>query len=173
MIKLRPSLATYIFILSETVLMKPKLKTILLILVGLLLVAQFIPIDRSVPEVDPNADFLKSVEAPTTIANLIEGACYDCHSYESEYPWYAKIAPLSFWIQGHINGGRQHLNFSDWTSYPAKKAAHKLEECYEEVQERHMPMKSFTWLHPEAKLSDEQVSALAQWFQQLYRSADQ
>ncbi len=153
--------------------MKPKFKTILLILVGLLLVAQFIPIDRSVPQADPSADFLTAVGAPPAIANLIKGACYDCHSYQSEYPWYAKVAPLSFWIQGHINGGREHLNFSEWTSYPAEKAAHKLEEGYEEVQDRHMPMKSYTWLHPEAKLSDEQVSALAQWFQQLYRSGNQ
>jgi hypothetical protein len=153
--------------------MKPKFKTILLILVGLLVVAQFIPSDRSVPTVEPGADFLTAVDAPPAIATLIKNACYDCHSYQSEYPWYAKVAPLSFWIQGHINGGRKHLNFSDWTSYPAEKAAHKLEECFEEVQERHMPMKSYTWLHPEAKLSDEQVSALAQWFQQLYRSENQ
>lgn len=153
--------------------MKPKFKTILLILVGLLVVAQFIPIDRSVPAAEPGADFLTAVDAPPAMATLIQNACYDCHSYQSEYPWYAKVAPVSFWIQGHIKGARQQLNFSDWTSYPAEKAAHKLEECFEEVQERHMPMKSFTLLHPEAKLSDEQVSALAQWFQQLYRSENQ
>ncbi|WP_367390960.1 heme-binding domain-containing protein [Lewinella sp. LCG006] len=152
--------------------MKSKYKTILLVLVGLLLAAQLIPIDRSVPAVDSSADFLTAVNAPPAIATLVQNACYDCHSYQSEYPWYAKVAPVSFLIQSHINGGRQHLNFSEWTSYPAEKAAHKLEECFEEVQERHMPMKSFTWLHPEAKLSDEQVSGLAQWFQQLYRSTN-
>jgi hypothetical protein len=75
-------------------------------------------------------------------------------------------------IQSHVKGARQELNFSEWTSYPAEKAAHKLEECFEEVGERHMPMKSFTWLHPEAKMDDVQVSALAQWFQQTYRSID-
>lgn len=152
--------------------MKSKFQTILLILAGLLLAAQLIPLDRSVPAADPNADFLTAVDAPPAMASLIQGACYDCHSYQSEYPWYAKVAPLSFWIQGHVNGGREHLNFSEWTAYPAEKAAHKLEECYEEVQDRHMPMKSYTWLHPEAKLSDGQVSALAQWLQQLYRSTN-
>lgn len=150
--------------------MKPRFKTILLILVGVLVLAQLIPVDRSVPAVDASQDFLVAVNAPTEMASLIKDACYDCHSYETSYPWYAKIAPVSFWIQGHINGGRQHLNFSEWTAYPAKKAAHKLEECYEEVEELHMPMKSYTWLHPEAKLSEAQVGALAQWFQQTYRS---
>lgn len=141
-----------------------------MILVGVLVLAQLIPVDRSVPAVDASQDFLVAVNAPTEMASLIKDACYDCHSYETSYPWYAKIAPVSFWIQGHINGGRQHLNFSEWTAYPAKKAAHKLEECYEEVEELHMPMKSYTWLHPEAKLSEAQVGALAQWFQQTYRS---
>jgi hypothetical protein len=150
--------------------MKPKLKTALMILVGVLLLSQFLPIDRSVPEVGAEQDFLNVVNAPPAMAQLIKSACYDCHSYETEYPWYANISPLSFWIQGHIKGARQHLNFSEWTSYPAEKAAHKLEECFEEVEERNMPMKSFTWLHPEAKMDDIQVSALAQWFQQTYRS---
>lgn len=150
--------------------MKPRFKTVLLILVGILVLSQLIPVDRSVPEVDPSQDFLTSVDAPAVMASLIKDACYDCHSYQTTYPWYAKVSPISFWIQGHINGGRQHLNFSEWTAYPADKAAHKLEECFEEVEERHMPMKSYTFLHPEAKLSDEQVSAMAQWFQQTYRS---
>lgn len=150
--------------------MKRKYKIGLLVLLAALVVSQFVPIDRSVPEVSPEQDFLTAVQAPPVMAKLIRSACYDCHSYETTYPWYANISPLSFWIQGHIKGGRQHLNFSEWTSYTSKKAAHKLEECFEEVEERHMPMKSFTWLHPEAKMEDAQVSALAQWFQQTYRS---
>ena len=150
--------------------MKPRFKTILLILVGVLVLSQLVPVDRSVPEVDPAQDFLTAVNAPAEMASLIKDACYDCHSYQTKYPWYAKVSPVSFWIQGHINGGREHLNFSEWTAYPAEKAAHKLEECYEEVEELHMPMKSYTWLHPEAKLSEAQVGAMAQWFQQTYRS---
>lgn len=139
-------------------------------MVGVLVLSQLVPVDRSIPEVDPAQDFLTAVNAPAEMASLIKDACYDCHSYQTEYPWYAKISPVSFWIQGHINGGRQHLNFSEWTAYPAEKAAHKLEECYEEVEELHMPMKSYTWLHPEAQLSEAQVGAMAQWFQQTYRS---
>lgn len=145
--------------------MKPWLKNTLLLVVALLLLSQLIPIDRSVPTVAAENDFLVATNASPVMADLITNACYDCHSYQSEYPWYAKIAPLSFWIQGHINGGREHLNFSDWTSYSAKKAAHKLEEAAEEVQERHMPFKSYTWLHQEADMTDEQVTALAQWLE--------
>ena len=154
----------------EPVAMKPRFKTILWIVLAVLVLSQLIPVDRSVPEVDPAQDFLAVVDAPPAMAPLIKDACYDCHSYQTTYPWYANISPISFWIQGHIKGGRQNLNFSEWTAYPADKAAHKLEEAFEEVEERHMPMKSYTWLHPEASMSDEQVGALAQWFQQTYRS---
>ena len=153
--------------------MKPRLKTILWIVLAVLLLSQLIPVDRSVPEVAASQDFLTMVDAPPAMATLIKDACYDCHSYQTEYPWYAKVSPLSFWIQGHIKNGRKKLNFSTWATYEAGKAAHKLEESYEEVQERHMPLKSYTWLHPEAKMSDEQVTAMAQWFQQTYRSQAQ
>ena len=154
----------------EPVAMKPRFKTILWIVLAILLLSQLIPVDRAVPEVDPAQDFLTIVNAPPAMATLIKNACYDCHSYETEYPWYAKISPLSFWIQGQIRNGRKELNFSEWASYAKDKAQHKLEESFEEVDERHMPLKSYTWLHSAASMSDEQVVALALWFQQTYRS---
>ncbi|RME94736.1 MAG: cytochrome C, partial [Bacteroidetes bacterium] len=136
-------------------------------LAAILLLIQFVPIDRSVPAINAQADFLVATDAPQAIATTIRAACYDCHSYNTTYPWYAKVAPLSFWLQSHVKGGRSELNFSNWTSYPADKAAHKLEECAEEVSERHMPLRSYTWLHPNARLSDAQVSALSQWFAEM------
>ncbi|MEZ4985059.1 MAG: heme-binding domain-containing protein [Saprospiraceae bacterium] len=150
--------------------MKLPLKKIGMGLVALLLLAQLIPVDRSVESLPAEQDFLTSVDAPAPMAELIRSACYDCHSHETAYPWYAKIAPFSFLIQNHIKEGRQNLNFSAWGSYPEGKATHKLEECSEEVAEGKMPMKSYTWMHAEARMSEAQADALAQWFQQLYRS---
>ena len=150
--------------------MKSRRKKILLGLLGLLIVLQFIPIDRSVPEIQPSQDFLQIVNAPEGMANLIKNACYDCHSYESEYPWYAKIAPVSFLIKSHIKGGREEMNFSEWGTYSKEKTSTKLEECFKMVNDREMPMKSFVFMHPEAKMTDVQVTGLAQWFQQLYRA---
>ena len=73
--------------------------------------------------------------------------------FESKYPWYTNIAPISFWVKGHIDHGREKLNFSLWNDYTKKKQHHKLEECIEEMEENHMPLKSYTWVHPEARLS--------------------
>ncbi len=141
-------------------------KKILLGLVVLLLLSQFIPMDKTNPPVKPGQDFFQLTTAPAEIANLVKGACYDCHSHNTKWPWYTNISPVNFWIRGHIRGGRQHLNFSEWASYPLDKQKHKMEEAFEEIEEEHMPLKSYTWLHPEAKLSKAQRDQLVAFFKE-------
>ena len=150
--------------------MKTKRKKILLSILGLFIIAQLIPVDRSIPEIQPEQDFLHLVDAPQPMANLIKSACYDCHSYHTSYPWYANIAPASFFLQGHINGGREEMNFSEWGTFSKEKKQHKLEECAEMVRDGKMPMKSYTNLHPEARLTDIQKESLVQWFNQVHQS---
>lgn len=151
--------------------MKKWVKFALIGLGAVLLLMQFVRIDKSAPAVDPSADFLTMTNAPAEMAALIRAACYDCHSYETKYPWYANIAPASLWVANHIEEGREHLNFSNWASYSAGKQAHKLEECAEEVAEGHMPEKSYTWMHPEARLDEVQRQAMAQWFNGMKMAA--
>lgn len=131
-----------------------------MVLIGI----QFIRIDKTAPVSDAKADFFALEESPDITNDLVRSACYDCHSYESKYPWYTNIAPMSWWIKGHINGGRQHLNFSEWGTYEKKKKAHKLEEIVEELTEEHMPLSSYTWMHPKAKLSADQRAQLIAFF---------
>ncbi len=147
-----------------------KRKNIFLGLIGIFLVIQLIRIDRSIPAENPGNDFLVLEATEKSVANLIQNACYDCHSYQTEYPWYARIAPVSWWIENHINEGREHLNFSVWSSYDAKKQKHKLEECIEMMENNEMPLKSFTWIHPEAKLSSEQKGMLVSYFKVKFNS---
>lgn len=96
-------------------------KRILLGLVGLLLVIQFFRIDKTNPPVNQAKDFIKLSSPPAKVAQLLKDACYDCHSHETKYPWYTNIAPVSWWIKNHIDHGREHLNFSVWADYEAKK----------------------------------------------------
>lgn len=81
------------------------LKRVLYILLGLLAVAQFFQPDRSAPEAEPARDMLAMTNAPQDIRELVIGACYECHSYTTDYPWYAYIAPMSYLVQDHINEG--------------------------------------------------------------------
>lgn len=122
--------------------------------------------DKTNPPVEPGQDFLQLTAAPTEVGTLIKNACYDCHSHHTKWPWYTNISPVKFWIRGHVRGGTQHMNFSKWASYSADKQKHKMEEAYEEVDSKHMPMKSYTWMHPEAQLSEEQRATLVAFFKQ-------
>ena len=142
-------------------------RLILLALALVLILIQFIPVDRSVPEVDASKDLLAIHEAPAGVVAILKDACYDCHSHETKYPWYSYIAPVSMWLEGHVDEGKEHLNFSEWADYDAERADHKLEEMAEEVAEKHMPLKSYTWGHSEARLTEQQRTELVTWVNTL------
>ncbi|MBL7919338.1 MAG: heme-binding domain-containing protein [Bacteroidia bacterium] len=142
-------------------------KKIALFILVLLVVCQFIRIDKTTKPVDPTLDIIVLTKPSAEIASILKVSCYDCHSYQPAYPWYTNIAPVSWWIKHHINEGTHHLNFSDWGNYTQKRKDHKLDECIEMVEEDEMPMSSYTLMHNEAKLSAEQKTLLINWFKGL------
>ncbi len=141
-------------------------KIILIVLVALGLM-QFVQIDKTNPVAPAQNDFVVVTAPNPEVESLLKSACYDCHSNNSVYPWYTYVSPVSWWIKNHINEAREELNFSEWASYSAKKADHKLEECIELVKEEEMPLPSYTWMHPEAKISQEQRALLSEFFASL------
>ncbi|MDH5399243.1 MAG: heme-binding domain-containing protein [Cyclobacteriaceae bacterium] len=144
-----------------------KKKFIFWVILLVIVIIQFVPLDRTVPEYDKSGDFIAITAPSMEIQQTLKRACYDCHSFETKYPWYAYVAPVSFWVGHHIDEGREHLNFSVWSSYDAKKSDHKLEELAEEVEERKMPMTSYVIAHSEAKLSAEETERLVRWVEGL------
>jgi len=142
------------------------MKKIGIAIVAILVIMQFFQIDKTNPAVDASKDFIMMANPPQEVKLILKQACYDCHSHETAYPWYTYVAPVSWWLKSHINEGREHLNFSDWSTYSAKKQDHKLEEVGEEVHEGEMPLDSYTWAHSEARLSEEQVQTLVNWVSQ-------
>ncbi len=152
--------------------MSTTVKRILLGLLGLFVLLQFFQIDKTNPAA-PESESLASVMAPPAdVSQLLEQACFDCHSNQTKYPWYASIQPVGWWLKGHIDEGREHLNFSTWASYDAEKQAHKAEESAEEVEEEHMPIKPYLLTHPEAKLSEAQRERLVTWFSAVAHGSD-
>ena len=139
-------------------------------LLAALVVIQFFRIDKTNPPYDSKNDFISLTNPPENVKSLLKAACYDCHSNESIYPWYTNIAPISFWIKGHINNGRKHLNFSEWGTYNDNRKDHKMEECVEYVGEAWMPLSSYTWVHSDARLSDEDRNRLVTYFESLRKN---
>ncbi len=143
------------------------LKKILILLFIVFIIIQFFRPEKNVSSETPVSDFLVVTKADNTIASIIKTSCYDCHSNNTSYPWYAEVAPLSWWIAEHIDHAKEELNFSEWGTFSEKRKSKKLKEMVEELEEREMPLKTYLPMHPEAKLSDEQIVLLTTWVKSL------
>ncbi|BCY28518.1 heme-binding domain-containing protein [Flavobacterium okayamense] len=143
------------------------MKKIFKILALAFIVIQFFQIDKTNPPVDENQDFLKIHNPSPELAAKIKASCYDCHSNESSYPWYTNIQPVGWWVKNHIEEGKHHLNFSEFGTYSAKRQSHKMEECYELIEEDEMPLKSYTIAHKDAILDDATKEQLIAYFKEM------
>jgi len=136
-------------------------------LLVLFVVIQIIKIDKTNPKFDIATDISSVESPPEAVYTLLKDACYDCHSYESQYPWYTNVAPVSWWIKGHINKGRKKLNFNLWGDYDQKSKTHKIEENIAFISKGWMPIGTYKILHPEGRISDKQRKLLTDWFKRL------
>ncbi len=132
------------------------LKTLLGIMIGFLAI-QFIPVDRENPPVE--TEILTSTE----VRVILTRACYDCHSNETVWPWYSRLAPVSWLLAWDVHEGREELNFSTWNRYDWKKRQKIMKELWEEVKEGEMPPWFYLPLHPEARLSDSDYAVIRTW----------
>ncbi|MFC6267974.1 heme-binding domain-containing protein [Frigoriflavimonas asaccharolytica] len=128
---------------------------------------QFFQIDKTNEPVNKGVDFLTIKKTPEPIAKLINASCYDCHSNETKYPWYASLQPVGWFLESHFEDGRKHLNFSKFATYEPKKQAHKLEEAANEIETKEMPLDSYTIVHTETNLSDENRKMLVEYFKKI------
>ncbi len=131
-------------------------------LVVLLVVIQFVRIDKTVPEYSSDEDIINIMQPSDEVVALLKSSCYDCHSNEVEYPWYSNVAPISWVVEHHIDEAREHLNFSTWGRYDTKQQLHKLEESFEEMEEGEMPLTGYAKIH--GTLSEADRELLEDWF---------
>jgi hypothetical protein len=139
-------------------------KIILLILVVIFIAIQFFRIDTTNPKADPQKDFFSVSNPPEGIKAIFKNSCYDCHSYQTEYPWYSNIAPVSWLLKSHIDEGRDNLNFSEWGDYSTDEQKDILEVCQEKIKADEMPLSAYTLMHSNAKLDEKKKALLFDWF---------
>jgi hypothetical protein len=126
-------------------------------LIGILLliiIMQFIPVKKDNP---PTATDIKWDSQQTR--SLARRACYDCHSNETTWPYYSHIAPVSWFLSDHVHEGRRHLNFSQW-HYSRQREIKKARSMVRQIREGEMPLDSYIWMHPGAKLTDAEKQQL-------------
>jgi len=124
-----------------------------------ILVAQLIPVERTNPPIE------EEVPAPDAVREVLRRSCYDCHSNETRWPWYASVAPVSWLVTHDVSHAREHLNFSTWNRYDPEERAEKIEEAWEEVEEGEMPLWFYLPLHPDARLDPADRDLLRSWAQ--------
>lgn len=138
-------------------------KVLVFVLVIGFIVIQFIP--SGVPGNKPENDnsIVNSNLLSDPVSELIRKSCFDCHSDQTELPFYSRLAPVSWVLANHINDGKSHLNFSEWEGYSKREKIGKLEEIKDEIESGGMPLRSYLLMHPEAKMNPDEVALLVTW----------
>ena len=143
--------------------LKKILKRIFQILLFAFIVIQFFRPTKNKAAGMSNNDISKIYQIPQDVQSILKTSCYDCHSNNTVYPWYAEIQPAAWWLKHHINEGNKELNFSEFASYRIGRQYRKLEEINKEIKEDEMPLDEYLWVHKAAKLNEQQKLLLATW----------
>ena len=136
---------------------------ILVVLAGI----QFIPISRNNSAEKPSTDFIQYYKPTEKISNILKVSCYNCHSNHTDYPWYSHIQPIGFYLENHIDEGKEHLNLSEYKNYSARQQRNKLTFMIGQIEENEMPLPAYTFIHRDAKLSDEDKKDLIAYLESL------
>ncbi|MGV9004324.1 heme-binding domain-containing protein [Flavobacterium sp.] len=134
---------------------------------GLLLVFLLIQFYRPTRNLENSSidtnNFTTIYNVPINVKTSLITACYDCHSNTTKYPWYANIQPVSSFLDEHVKDGKKELNFNEFGSYSNRKQKSKLDAISKEIKEGEMPLTSYTLIHQDAKLSQQQKNEIIDW----------
>src|SRR5215213_9666575 len=124
---------------------------------------QFVRPERVNPPAASGQALEEHARVTPEVAGVLKRSCMDCHSNRTDWPWYSNVAPASWFVIDHVNHGRRHLNFSTWTEQDRSERIGLLEEINKTVRFGSMPLDSYTLLHPEARLSEQERAAICDW----------
>jgi len=139
------------------------IKKILWVLLAVFIIIQFIRPKKNESTEVLASDISKTYMVPSDVNNILVKACNDCHSNNTKYPWYNNFQPIAWWLNNHVNDGKRHLNFNDFTSMRVARQYKRLNDCIEEVKEGGMPLDSYTWIHKDAILTETEKQTLYNW----------
>ena len=133
------------------------------LIVILFLAAQLKRPARTNPAVDEAQTINARTQMTPQVSGIIDRSCRDCHSNKTVWPWYSNVAPVSWFVIGHVNEGRQMINLSEWGRLDRERQDRKLRQICDEVQDGAMPLSSYTPMHPGSALSEQDKKTLCDW----------
>ena len=138
------------------------MKKILLGILAIFILIQFFRPEKNNSKNEMNA-MSTVMEIPVEVTKIIQTSCADCHTNSTNYPWYSEIAPVSWYLAQHVKEGKEHLNFSEWTTYNKDQQEHIIKDLKEVLNDREMPLKSYLLIHKDAKLTENQYQIMYDW----------
>jgi hypothetical protein len=138
-------------------------RTILLGLLALFILIQFIRPAPNKSTAGFSNDLEKTVNVPENVQSILKNACYDCHSNNTRYPWYAGVQPVGWLLANHIRNGKEKLNFNEFGSYPVRRQVSKLNGIANSIKHGSMPLSIYTMMHKEARLSAGEKALVIDW----------
>ena len=148
--------------------MKKIIKKILFIgLIIFLLMQLYQPARNESFEQDITANFTKVYNVPKNVEAILRTSCYDCHSNNTNYPWYSNVQPVGFFMEHHIKEAKEDLNFSEWGNYSKRKQENKLDRIVKQIKSDEMPLASYTLIHKNARLTTVQKEEIMDWLSKI------
>ena len=140
-----------------------RIKKIQFTVLILFIAIQFIQPARNKNEQVLATDISKTVSVPQNVQATLKTACYDCHSNNTQYPWYTNIQPVGWMMARHIKNGKAELNFSDFGSYSTRRQMSKLRSIGNSIKDGAMPISSYTIIHKNARLTNKEKAQIIDW----------
>lgn len=128
---------------------------------------QFLPVEYNKSKEVPKTDFIMVNKVPALVNKTLQVSCYDCHSNNTQYPWYNKVQPLAWFLEGHIKKGKEELNFSEWNSLSNRRKTSKLNSIIKQIESGEMPLISYTFIHKDKKLSELESKQIIKYMENL------
>ena len=148
-------------------------KKILLAILIVLIVIQFVQPARNISGQVLQTDIVNMYNVPQSTQAVFEKACYDCHSNNTRYPWYANVQPMGWLLARHVKQGKAELNFSEFGSYSARRQANKLRSIENSVKDGTMPLSSYLLLHKDARPTETDKTEIISWVRRTRDSLTQ
>lgn len=142
-------------------------KKIAWVLLIVLVIIQFIRPHRNRSDVISQADITNTLNVPVVVHNVLKSACYDCHSNNTNYPWYSNVQPFGWLLSRHIRNAKAELNFNDFGTYTKRRQISKLDGIANSIEDGSMPLSSYKLLHKKARLSKEDKSLIIDWVEKV------
>jgi hypothetical protein len=139
------------------------LRRLLMLLLIVFIVIQFFRPKKNISEGPQPNNIATAYPVPENVKTILAKACNDCHSNNTRYPWYNNIQPVAWWLNNHVQDGKKELNYDEFTTYRPRKQYARLGQTKELVEKGEMPLDSYTWIHKDAILTDQEKQALYSW----------